>query len=76
MGARGLPHKLNRELLVALEAGNYRQFHQVSVKHLDRYMSEFEYRFNNRKDVDIFIKTIARMCGIFPMRYKELTAQV
>jgi hypothetical protein len=76
MGARGLPHKLNRELLVALEAGNYRQFPSGEHEAPDRYMSEFEYRFNNRKDVDIFIKTIARMCGISPMRYKELTAQV
>jgi transposase-like protein len=49
-------------------------FHQVSVKHLERYMAEFDYRFNNRKDVDIFIKTIARMCGISPMQYKQLTA--
>ncbi len=39
-------------------------FHQVSVKHLERYMAEFDYRFNNRKDVDIFIKTIARMCNV------------
>lgn len=50
-------------------------FHQVSVKHLGRYMAEFDYRFNNRKDVDIFIKTIARMCRVSPMQYKELTAQ-
>jgi transposase-like protein len=49
-------------------------FHQVSVKHLERYMAEFDYRFNNRKEVDIFIKTIARMCGVGPMQYKELTA--
>jgi transposase-like protein len=49
-------------------------FHQVSVKHLERYMAEFDYRFNNRKDVDIFIKTIARMCGVSPMQYRDLTA--
>jgi transposase-like protein len=49
-------------------------FHQVSVKHLERYMAEFDYRFNNRKDGDIFIKTIARMCGTIPMPMAELTA--
>jgi transposase-like protein len=49
-------------------------FHQVSVKHLERYMAEFDYRFNNRKDVDIFIKTIARMCNVSPMQYQQLTA--
>ena len=48
-------------------------FHQVSVKHLERYMAEFDYRFNNRKDVDLFIKTIARMCGTIPMPMAELT---
>jgi transposase-like protein len=51
-------------------------FHQVSVKHLERYMAEFDYRFNNRKDTDIFIKTIARMCGVGPMQYKQLTASM
>src|SRR5580765_1572776 len=49
-------------------------FHQVSVKHLERYMAEFDYRFNNRKEVDIFIKTIARMCQTIPMQYSQLTA--
>ncbi len=25
-------------------------FHQVSHKHLDRYLDEFEFRYNNRKE--------------------------
>src|SRR5688572_9432625 len=25
-------------------------FHQISVKHLDRYLDEFEFRYNNRKN--------------------------
>jgi transposase-like protein len=37
-------------------------FHQVSVKHLERYIFEFEYRFNNRKNSDIFMDTLTRMC--------------
>jgi hypothetical protein len=37
-------------------------------------MAEFDYRFNNRKDVDIFIKTVARMCGTIPMPMAELVA--
>src|SRR5215471_18869689 len=49
-------------------------FHQISVKHLDRYLSEFEYRQNNRKNPDLFIKTVARMCGVAPMQYKQLIA--
>ena len=51
-------------------------FHQVSVKHLERYMNEFEYRFNNRKEPDLFIKTVARMCGTQPMPMVQLTADV
>lgn len=57
-----------------LKRGLIGSFHQVSVKHLPRYMAEFDYRFNNRKDTDIFIKTIGRMCGVEPMQYKQLTA--
>ena len=25
-------------------------FHQISQKHLDRYLDEFEFRYNNRKN--------------------------
>ncbi len=57
-----------------LKRGIIGSFHQVSVKHLDRYLSEFEYRFNNRKEPDLFIKTVARMCGTIPMPMAELTA--
>lgn len=42
-----------------LKRGIIGNFHQVSVKHLDRYISEFEYRQNNRKEPDLFIKTVA-----------------
>jgi transposase-like protein len=57
-----------------LKRGIIGSFHQVSVKHLDRYLSEFEYRFNNRKEPDLFIKTVARMCGTIPMPMAQLTA--
>ncbi len=36
-----------------LKRGLIGSFHQVSVKHLDRYLSEFEYRYNNRKETDL-----------------------
>lgn len=54
-----------------LKRGPIGSFHQVSIKHPERYMAEFDYRFNNRKDVDIFIKTIARMCNVIPMQYEQ-----
>ena len=49
-------------------------FHRVSIKHVHRYLTEFEYRFNARKDVHIFEKTVAEMLKGQPMPMKELTA--
>jgi transposase-like protein len=43
-------------------------FHVVSIKHLHRYLSEFETRFNARKSEDRFEPTLRRMLGIEPMR--------
>jgi transposase-like protein len=50
-------------------------FHQLSIKHLQRYMNEFEYRFNNRQNAELFTLTLARMCGVKPMPYKQLISQ-
>jgi hypothetical protein len=47
-------------------------FHKVSIKHLHRYLSEFEDRYNRRKDGDRFEQTMARMVGVIPMPYAEL----
>lgn len=49
-------------------------FHAVSIKHLHRYLSEFETRFNARKDKDRFESTLRRMLGVEPMPYAELIA--
>jgi hypothetical protein len=43
-------------------------FHIVSIKHLHRYLSEFEYRFNERKNKDKFRKTMHRMMMNEPVR--------
>lgn len=43
-------------------------------KHLHRYLSEFEFRFNIRKDEDRFSRTLRRMAGIPAMPYVELIA--
>jgi transposase-like protein len=37
-----------------LKRGIAGSFHRVSHKHLQRYLFEFEYRFNRRKDVNLF----------------------
>lgn len=49
-------------------------FHQVSVKHLDRYLDEFEFRYNNRKNANLFRDTLARLCEGKALPYDKLTA--
>ena len=51
-------------------------FHQVSVKHLGRYINEFEYRFNHRRDEELFAQTIINLVIQSGIRYKQLTAKV
>jgi hypothetical protein len=57
-----------------LKRGLIGSFHRVTIKHLHRYLSEFEFRFNLRKDEDRFTTTLRRMAGIAPMPYVELIA--
>jgi ISXO2-like transposase domain len=45
-------------------------FHQVSVKHLHRYLSEFEFRFNNRDNPHMFADTVTRLTSKSGMPYK------
>ena len=57
-----------------LKRGLIGNFHRVSIKHLHRYLTEFEYRFNARKASDRFNMTLANMLGATPMPYAQLTA--
>lgn len=47
-------------------------FHQVSAKHLDAYLDEFEWRFNGRKNPYLFRDTLMRLVNSPKMEYKEL----
>lgn len=58
-----------------LKRGLIGSFHRISIKHLHRYLSEFEFRFNIRKDTDRFSTTLQRMLGIPPMPYVELIGE-
>jgi transposase-like protein len=49
-------------------------FHQVSEKHLDRYLDEFEFRYNNRKNKFMFRDTLLRLMDSKAMPYEKLTA--
>jgi len=50
-------------------------FHKLSLKHLQRYLNEFSYRFNNRKAPDLFGMTVARMAKIGGMPYAKLVEE-
>jgi transposase-like protein len=49
-------------------------YHQVSAKHLDRYLEEFEFRFNNRENPFLFRDTLTRLVQTEKMEYRELIA--
>jgi hypothetical protein len=60
-----------------LKRGILGSFHQVSIKHLPRYLSEFEYRFNRRErkgepKQDMFTETLRRMAKANPMPFSSL----
>lgn len=57
-----------------LKRGIIGSFHKVSIKHLDRYLAEFTYRFNRREVRDLFEMTLERMLRETPMKYSELVA--
>ena len=58
-----------------LKRGLIGSFHQVSIKHLQRYLNEFGYRFNRREDADLFEQTVGRMAGVKPMPYTKLVEE-
>ena len=49
-------------------------YHQVSVKHLDAYLDELEWRFNNRDNPWLFRDTLLRLLKAEHVEYKELVA--
>ncbi len=49
-------------------------FHKVSAKHLDRYLSELEWRFNNRDNEYIFLDALRRIVRTDTLLYSELVA--
>ncbi len=49
-------------------------YHQVSAKHLDRYLEELEWRFNNRDNPHLFRETVRKLMNSGNLEYKQLTA--
>ena len=48
-------------------------YHQISAKHLDAYLDEFEWRFNNRNNQYLFRDTLIKLLNAPKMEFKELT---
>ena len=49
-------------------------FHKMSRKHMDRYLEELEWRFNNRDNPHIFHDTLTRIMQTGNLTYRELVA--
>ena len=49
-------------------------FHKMSVKHMDRYLEELEWRFNNRDNPYIFRDALRRIMHTDPLQYRDLVA--
>jgi hypothetical protein len=50
-------------------------YHQISEKHIERYLDEFEFRFNNRNNPYLFRDTLLRLTASENFEYKELTKE-
>ena len=48
-------------------------FHKMSVKHMDRYLEELEWRFNNRDNPHIFRDALKRIVNTEKLTYRDLT---
>jgi len=57
-----------------LKRGIIDSFHRVSIKHLYRYLAEFQNRFNMRNGGNRFGQTVRRMLTTEQMEYKQLIA--
>ncbi len=49
-------------------------YHKLSVKHLDAYLDELEWRFNNRDNSYLFRDTLIKLLNSKNLEYRELIA--
>ena len=47
-------------------------YHKLSEKHLDAYLDEFEWRFNNRENQWLFRDTLMKLVKAEALQYREL----
>ncbi len=73
--ARGDVHTNSIEGMWSLfKRGVVGSFHHVSKKHLERYLDEFEFRFNNRKNPYIFREALKELIDAPRLTFADLTA--
>ena len=51
-------------------------YHEVSVKHLDSYLDELEWRFNNRENPFLFRDTLLKLIKSENLPYQVLTKPI
>jgi transposase-like protein len=57
-----------------LKRGIMGTWHKISAKHLPAYLQEMQFRFNRRKNPDLFIDTLRHMITADPLTFETLTA--
>lgn len=57
-----------------LKRGIIGTWHKISAKHLPAYLQEMEFRFNRRKNPDLFIDTLRHMVTAPVLTFEKLTA--
>lgn len=57
-----------------LKRGIIGSWHKVSAKHLPSYLNEMTFRFNRRKNSDLFVDTLKHMITADPLTFEKLTA--
>jgi hypothetical protein len=59
-----------------LKRGIIGSFHQVSIKHLHRYLSEFQFRWNNRESESMFMLVMAALVIGTALTYDRLIGRL
>lgn len=57
-----------------LKRGIIGSWHKISAKHLPAYLDEMTFRFNRRKNSNLFVDTLRHMVTADPLTFERLTA--
>jgi transposase-like protein len=57
-----------------LKRGIMGTWHKISAKHLQAYLDEMTFRFDRRKNPDLFVDTLRHMVTADPLTFEKLTA--